>query len=715
MAATEQILRGDRPHDSLPFTGSESSQSTKRHSLFTNKPMTSMQLNKVNVELSHDWRTNALVHVLGLSDEITLKSGSLDDGTLIHEVSAFHTWVPTLATIIVSSIQLLMAWATFNYVRNNMILSLRNPLLTAYEMFVGSNQTLTTGLVEAICGQYDDQSMAAGMNGPLNHISMPDGSVYRPNDEQAMFYHMKSPFRTFNYGKLGIDDRSVLDNTLYVIHEGLTVNPLGNGAGYSCLFILMMAIWLFAVCIEYRTIFHNATVLIHFKNDPSAEHNFEVNEEENKFKLAKMTAKAKAVLIINIFTRFLVTTALLITGSFLILYTTNKMDLILNALAILFIIEIDQILYFATVSGAHQSYIENIEPLEIYLPENSLSWKVWEKSSQFMPLLPFVMNFGAAAFLRLWQLNIFKVYFNMAAAMCLFAGPIPGDMHDLSTMAPAAGFCDSLLGIRCAPDVSPASTLEAHGPCVITDQGVGNVGTAFFYLDDPNLFEGRLSKEGGSLKSWSSWGEGNSVLYEKGIWNFGPYQDIMRKNCLQMYQTTGVLQDRLVDEDEGTHMRGAPFWCTRQRLWGAVFGKFTEGKEAATDINMKSIEQVRALDDPLVVEAVDACRHSTGAELSVAGDKSAESAAGSTKQQTRKRRKQHKLNIADGVISAVPPQGAESVSTKQQRQPKTLPTKQQTEGTRQKKLGPAGMLEITRPPPKAQLARANISAEGDIS
>mmetsp|Transcript_58138 Transcript_58138/g.109567 ORF Transcript_58138/g.109567 Transcript_58138/m.109567 type:complete len:662 (+) Transcript_58138:86-2071(+) len=573
---------------------------TRKNTVYANSPR--IAENTIVVELPHDLRTNALVQMLGLPEEE--KDGGHYIKSKLHEVTGFTTLVPTFAVIAVSGLQLLMAWATFNYVRNNMILTLRNPLLTSYEMYVGSNQTLPKGLVDSLCGQYDDQVMEVGRNGPLNHISMPDGSVYKPSDEYDMFYNIKSPFRVFNYAKLGIDDRSVLDNTLYVIHEGLTFNPLGDGAGYSCLFILMMAMWLFAVLIEFRTIFHNSTVLLHFKNDPAAEHNFELNETEDKYKLVKMTTKAYLVLFFNIFSRFLVAVALLITGCFLIVYTTNKMDLILNALALLFVLEISSIFFFASVSGVHQRHIQDIEPVVIELPRNSLSLVVATIASYAMPALPFAINFLAAACLRLYQLRIFRAYMRVTAAMCLFAGPTPGGEGGL--VAPVTGFCDTLLSIRCAPDVSPKSTLQAHGRCVISDQGVGKRGTTFLYMDDERIFEGR-----GKSKSWASWGSGMPELYERGLWSVGPYQDIMRKNCLQMYQKTGVLEDRMVDPPTKELMYGAPFYCSKDAVWKAVFGKFTEGVGAATDITMESMEQVADLRDPAVVAAIDACQSET--------------------------------------------------------------------------------------------------------
>mmetsp|Transcript_142094 Transcript_142094/g.250585 ORF Transcript_142094/g.250585 Transcript_142094/m.250585 type:complete len:646 (+) Transcript_142094:75-2012(+) len=555
----------------------------------------------VTVEFSLDMRTHALVQILGLPDEDSEENRQV--AGIHHVKNVMKFYFPFIAFLGVALLQILMTLATWAYVTNGLILTRRNPILTSYEIFVGSNHTLPKGLVESVCGAYQDLEIESTATGPLSQISMPDGGTYRPG-AYDMFYHLKMPFRSFNYAKMGPGDRSVLDDTLYVIHEGLTFNPRGKGAGYSMLFILMMAMWLFALFIEYRHILSNATLLAHFKSDPNAEECFEVSGDGHKFRLVKMPPIGRFVLLCGILMRTLVTTLLLFTGCQLLINTTAKIDLILNALALLFVLEISSIFFFASVSGVHQRHIQDIEPVVIELPRNSLSLVVATIASYAMPALPFAINFLAAACLRLYQLRIFRAYMRVTAAMCLFAGPTPGGEGGL--VAPVTGFCDTLLSIRCAPDVSPKSTLQAHGRCVISDQGVGKRGTTFLYMDDERIFEGR-----GKSKSWASWGSGMPELYERGLWSVGPYQDIMRKNCLQMYQKTGVLEDRMVDPPTKELMYGAPFYCSKDAVWKAVFGKFTEGVGAATDITMESMEQVADLRDPAVVAAIDACQSET--------------------------------------------------------------------------------------------------------
>lgn len=551
----------------------------------------------VNFEL--DMRTHALVQILGLPDE-----DAADKKAGLHPKTLIKFYFPFVVFVGVGLLQILMTLATWAYVTNGLVLTRKNPILTSYEIFVGSNQTLPKGLAESVCGAYQDLEMTSSTAGPLNQINMPDGATYKPGSDYDLFYHLKMPFRSFNYAKMGPGDRSVLDDTLYVIHEGLSVNPGGKGAGYSMLFILMMAMWLFALFVEYRQILSHLTLFSHFQSDPNAEECFEVGEDGRSYKLVKISPAGRFVLLAGIVMRTLVTTLLLLTGCQLLINTTNKIDLILNALALLFVLEISSIFFFASVSGVHQRHIQDIETVLIELPRNSMSRILARIASYAMPALPFILNFMAAAILRLYQLRLFRTYMRITAAMCLFAGATPGGEGGL--VAPITGFCDTLLSVRCAPEVTPKSSLEAHGRCVISDQGTGKSGTTFLYMDDERLFEGRAKS-----KSWASWGAGMPELYDKGLWSVGPYQDIMRKNCLQMYQKTGVVEDRMVDPPTKELMYGAPFYCSKDAVWKALFGKFTEGVGAVTELTMDSMDQVADLRDPAVVAAIDACQRDT--------------------------------------------------------------------------------------------------------
>jgi len=221
---------------------------------------------------------------------------------------------------------------------------------------------------------------------------------------------------------------------------------------------------------------------------------------------------------------------------------------------------------------------------------------------------------------RAYQVHTFQRYFRMTAAICLFAGPTqPFARKDV--IQPVAGFCDSLLGVSCAPRVSSESSLEEHGYCVVTDQTTMSRPTVEMYLDDPTLFAGRYDRDG-TERSWVDWGEANPLLYESKRWMNGPYQNLLRKQCVQMYQRRVPPDDVMVDDDVGETMDGAPFLCAREPLFEAVFGEVVKRVDKTNSIGPipkyrhegglthLAMDHVRDLTDPVVVKAIDACKTS---------------------------------------------------------------------------------------------------------
>merc|ERR1719183_1359507 len=121
------------------------------------------------------------------------------------------------------------------------------------------------------------------------------------------------------------------------------------------------------------------------------------------------------------------------------------------------------------------------------------------------------------------------------------------------------------------------------------------------YLDDPALFTNRFNDDG-SKKSWLDWEEAAPSLYTSHRWMKGPYQDLLRKQCLQMYQTVPP-DDLEVDDDSGETMDGAPFACARDHIFEAVFGDVVH---ASLDSNLPTFDamhKVKDLRDPAVVNA----------------------------------------------------------------------------------------------------------------
>jgi hypothetical protein len=518
---------------------------------------------------------------------------------------AVRCWAMS-AMLVVTGIQLLMVWTVFLHVNNDLIESKTRPLMTAYEMIVGSNITVPLKTVEALCGTWEDQEMQDDIaHGPLRTIKMPDGSVIGPDDTYSLFYNIKQPTRSWDYGRLG-SDRSVLDDIMFVISEGVSLNPF-TPSGYSLLFVLTLAMLLFSIFVEFREIFHFFSMLFLIPRKEQDQEIFTVNAE-GRFHIVSLTPAARIAGYISMTCRLVGTVAVLYLGTIFLFHTTLKIDLILNGLALLFILELDRAIYLATVPHPKQELIESIDKIEFQEPTgmvaNCAAFGEWA-----VPTLMFPINFALAVVLRFYQCELFRSYFRMTSAICMFAGPTPGGKaFRAELMGPVAGFCDSILGVTCGPHVTPASTAVAHGYCVVTDQTTMMEPTVQFYLDDPKLFANRYRSDG-SEKSWVDWTTADPSLYKSEHWMYGPYQDQLRKNCLQLYQKDRVPDDLEVDDDVGETMDGAPFFCPRDPLFDAVFGPVEQASIDDDAPTLQAIRKVRGLTDPYVVSVVDRCKY----------------------------------------------------------------------------------------------------------
>ena len=138
-------------------------------------------------------------------------------------------------------------------------------------------------------------------HGPLRTIEMPDGSVYEPDD------------------------------------------------GYSLLVIMTVAMLFFSIFVALRKIVHFAVMLASVKSSrPRAASDWaqteadDGDEDETKYVITGLSPTAKAVGWLVFACRFFVTVGVLSLGTCYLMYTTLKIDLILNGLALLFALELDQ-------------------------------------------------------------------------------------------------------------------------------------------------------------------------------------------------------------------------------------------------------------------------------------------------------------------------------------------------------------------------------------
>jgi len=468
-----------------------------------------------------------------------------------------------------------------------------NIVETALEGVISSNSTLLDS--EALCGKYGQHTV---MNGHGGELTMPDGTAYLSTDDAPIFYTKKLPSNTWLPPRQG-PDRSVLDDALYVIHEGISINYFdSNKSGYSLAYLLTMFVWLFTLMVELRCILSFGTMLGHFWFMADARGDqVEKDPETGRFRIVGLPRPAKLLGASIIVFRLGIAIRLLWVGSKMLFFTTSKMELVLNAVALVFVLEMDEIVFLAIVSKQGQNLLGNIDPVK-FTP------KVSERLLQVSragTVASFMLIICACFLARHAQIIVFRsLFFDPASALCLFNGAPP--IGGTNLVAPVPGFCESILSATCAPAVvGPGSR---HGPCIVTDQTAIFDATVQLYLDG-EVFEG-MRRSDGTRSSWKEWGQARPELQKRRLWTPDPYLDVLRKNCLQMYQPTAGL---LAVEDGADTQSVAPFFCARKPLFDKVFGEARGGMvhDVASYEGSHSFK-VRSLQDSQVVSGVDACR-----------------------------------------------------------------------------------------------------------
>lgn len=159
---------------------------------------------------------------------------------------------------------------------------------------------------------------------------------------------------------------------------------------------------------------------------------------------------------------------------------------------------------------------------------------------------------------------------------------------------------------------------SANGPCVVTDQGVFTEWQATYKLyPNDQLFQGM-----GSEKSYMAWGSAQKGLFDDRAWT----SDLLRKICIQLWQPAHSVDHRVVDIAGGEKNWGAPFFCSRDLVYPAIFGSTrpvkgtSEGTEGSITFHMEDLRSDRA------ARAIDACRDQHAAAFVVNSTSKAQAA-----------------------------------------------------------------------------------------
>lgn len=567
-------------------------------------PPSSSSIPQHELELEQDLYSNAFVSCLDFD-----RHGAGD-------TSGHGTHTPVdqcfgvMGMFAIAAVQVLSLISVEAHIQTNMIGRKLDHLYMVYERFLGTNGTMPMQLSQLICGSYEQMEIRG--NATNSHLQMPDGTTYSATEAYPLFYNFKMPGDSWTIARLGGDEMSMLDNMLYVIHDGMfgksaklftssvgwvnNDNPLQTGVfGYAELFILMTSIMLFTSIVEFRKIYAFACMLHSFINGgmSTEERSYEYRHESegsspispftNRRKIGIVALSKRAIFVgfASVLLRVIIAGMVMVVGCHFLLNTVLKLDLIFNSLALVFILEFDNVVYAAVASRGRLKLVQKIDCIRYRdIPLFPSSWWPSRFASRMwisFPTVCFVCVLGASVACRAHQIYIFEARFNMLEALCLFVGPTPGGREDI--VAPATGLCESLLSATCAPNVTGPGA--RHGPCVVSDFGAFYDPIVMLHADG-RLFENMEDKKG-RRKPWIKWGNPRLELLESGMWTRGVYQDTARMICSLMYQPTGTVDTRIVDSDTGEIMQGAPFYCDKALLMQAIFGKHMKGLKSTSE------------------------------------------------------------------------------------------------------------------------------------
>jgi len=533
--------------------------------------------------LSQDVFTNMMISFLEVDDD---KS---------HIARVGGQFIGVLVVLMCAFLQLCTAYAVYVHVNNNRHVNL-NYINIAFEMFLTNNMTMPIALSQKICGEYEQ---IESEDGPNSVLMMPDGTRYSADDDTPLFYGVKMPGSSWDFWRLG-PDRSIMDEALYVAHNS---TPWMVQDGMALVFVLMMTMWFLYIMVEYRSISRFARVTTHFiLHPPPYDGSSPIARVDDGHELRYLTKNAKVAGVVIVVLRATVATSLLICGTYFLLYTTATMELIMNSLALVFILEIDNIVFQATASTLRQYLIEDLKAVAYPPVSNSYAYlfPVNKYAKIWCPVLAVTVALVSAFICRWNQITIFQHRFLEAASVCMFMGPTPYGIQGL--VAPALGMCDSLLSTTCAPKVEGPGA--SHGPCVVTDRQAFKDSTVKLYVDG-KLFS-NMEDTNGTRKPAKKWGRPRQELRApKGPWDGDLWHNQLRKACINMYQPGGHVDSREVDPDTGEVMNGAPFYCPKIFVFEQVFGR-TAGRLKSGEVDNPDV--VKSILDPKVQEAMLKCR-----------------------------------------------------------------------------------------------------------
>lgn len=367
----------------------------------------------------------------------------LRGGSLTHQ-AVMVIW-PLLLALVSAYFQVELSRAVLMHVQATMVPTIAGEVHLKLFDFAIYNKTMSEESSEQICGEF--QNVIMGISEPGGQITLPTGELM----VGAQFLAKKPSWR-WDQNWLG-QEKSIFDSLRFVTSEGFQ----HFHQYFGILFMTVIFMWFCAILEEFRRVFYMCLMLLGVqqpdgKLPPITGHG-------NVFRINSMPLAAKIVGLIVVVCRGLIASLVGYAGLMFLKYTNEMVDLLLNSLALVFILELDSITFAAFLSTNQRNILENMETVDY---NSVLPGKIRRAMKYGWPLYALVSLLGGVAFFRWAQLVRYQDLFDNTAALCLFGGPSTSP----DVLTPVPGFCESLLKLTCT-----LNKTQTH-PCVVGDWDV---------------------------------------------------------------------------------------------------------------------------------------------------------------------------------------------------------------------------------------------------
>lgn len=366
----------------------------------------------------------------------------------------------------------------------------------------GGQQRLATSKAELVCGHFYRSRLRTSSH--------------------SIFTYEKHPSNDWDPSSFFGD--SMLD-------ESLTIQELSTEFPQNFEFVLIFFLWALEICREGKGIYNFWLVLAGMMKPVSQ------RILGNRTNTESLTCRAIFVGCAVIVVRFATCIFVAYVGSVFLINTTSKVDLILNALALGFILQMDDVVYMVCVSRK----AETTRWVKKILAITGDSSK--KNSTNLGGPLSLVFCLAVSVLAIFYVSRQSREDVASLAAICLFMGPSPRESladRRLAAVFPVPGICESLLSTSCKVSTL---CLDAYTEGALPDE-------CLVYGPDFNCTSANEPIDFGN------------IMIQK-----------MQHICERMWQPTpqivgsdGVLRsashNRETDTSEDEMAFASPFWCS---------------------------------------------------------------------------------------------------------------------------------------------------------